>query len=320
MQEADANPRRPNTPKTLRRQQSPAITCGASACHLACYDSPVPAARIHHLNCATMCPPLGRLVSGGGPWLGRGLLIAHVLLVETDRGLVLVDAGYGTADVEPPGRLPPFIRAVTAPRLDPGETALARVRELGFDPRDVRHLVVTHLDPDHAGGISDFPWATVHVHARELEAARRPTRRTRMRYLAAQLDGHERWQTYSGEGEPWMGLSAVRPLDGLDGDLALVPLFGHTHGHSGVAVRGAHGWLLHAGDAYYHRDELDSTQPPLLRLFQRATDHDPATRRRSQAGLRQLAREHAGEVEVFCAHDPVELERLRGLAHAAVPR
>ena len=59
-------------------------------------------------------------------WLGRGLLVAHVLLVETERGLVLVDTGYGTADVEPPGRLPALLRAATAPRLDPAETALAR--------------------------------------------------------------------------------------------------------------------------------------------------------------------------------------------------
>ena len=258
----------------------------------------------------------------GGPasWLGRGLLVSHVLLVETERGLVLVDTGYGTADVEPPGRLPALLRAATAPRLDPGETAVARVRALGFEPRDVRHLVVTHLDPDHAGGITDFPWATVHVHAAERTAALRPTRRTRMRYLAAQLGAHARWSTYDADGEPWLGLRAIRPLDGLDGDLALVPLRGHSPGHVGVAVRGERGWLLHAGDAYYHRDELATGQPPLLRLFQRATDDDPAERRRSRDHLRRLARDHAGEVDVFCAHDPAELDRLAGWAPAGLPR
>ncbi len=29
----------------------------------------------------------------------------------------------------------------------------------------------------------------------------------------------------------------------------LVPLFGHTRGHCGVAVRTEQGWLFHAGDA-----------------------------------------------------------------------
>lgn len=32
-----------------------------------------------------------------------------------------------------------------------------------YDPRDVKHIVLTHLDFDHAGGLDDFPWATVHM-------------------------------------------------------------------------------------------------------------------------------------------------------------
>lgn len=32
---------------------------------------------------------------------------------------------------------------------------------------DVRHIVLTHLDLDHAGGLPDFPHAKVHVHATE---------------------------------------------------------------------------------------------------------------------------------------------------------
>jgi glyoxylase-like metal-dependent hydrolase (beta-lactamase superfamily II) len=36
-----------------------------------------------------------------------------------------------------------------------------QVQRLGFDPRDVRHIVLTHLDFDHAGGLDDFPHATV---------------------------------------------------------------------------------------------------------------------------------------------------------------
>ncbi|MEM6533336.1 MAG: MBL fold metallo-hydrolase [Myxococcota bacterium] len=40
-------------------------------------------------------------------------------------------------------------------------TALAQVRERGFNPSDVKGLVLTHLDFDHAGGIADFPGACV---------------------------------------------------------------------------------------------------------------------------------------------------------------
>jgi glyoxylase-like metal-dependent hydrolase (beta-lactamase superfamily II) len=256
-----------------------------------------------------MCPRL----------LGEHTMVCHCLLIETERaGLVLVDTGLGTADIA--GRLSPIFRALTRPRLDPAETAIARVRALGFDPRDVRHLVVTHLDLDHAGGIGDFPWATLHVHA--LERAAATARRTlfeRHRYVPAQFAGHSHWSEVSEQGDDWYGLRAVRPLGELGDDVALVPLFGHTRGHSGVAVRTAGGWLLHAGDAYFHRSEVTRTPaaPAGLRAFQRLVEIDGRARRANRARVRELALGHPDTVQVFCAHDPIELQRL---ARASKPR
>ena len=60
-------------------------------------------------------------------------------------------------------------------RFDPRLTAMRQIERLGFSPREVRHIVMTHLDFDHTGGIEDFPWAAVHVSARELDAASRAT-------------------------------------------------------------------------------------------------------------------------------------------------
>lgn len=45
------------------------------------------------------------------------------------------------------------------------------VNRLGFCARDVRHILLTHLDFDHAGGVEDFPEATVHVMQAEIDAA-----------------------------------------------------------------------------------------------------------------------------------------------------
>jgi len=46
----------------------------------------------------------------------------HVLLVEADRGLVLVDTGYGLYDIENPRRLGPA-RHLFRPTLSMTETA-----------------------------------------------------------------------------------------------------------------------------------------------------------------------------------------------------
>ena len=55
--------------------------------------------RIHHLNCGCMCPVGGALFDGFSRGI-RGTLICHCLLVESDQGLVLVDTGFGTRDIE----------------------------------------------------------------------------------------------------------------------------------------------------------------------------------------------------------------------------
>ena len=58
--------------------------------------------------------------------------------------------------------------------------------------------------------------------------------------------------SHPADGEPWNGLPAARPLDGLGDAIALVPVIGHTRGHAAVAVDTGAGRLLHAGDAYFH--------------------------------------------------------------------
>jgi glyoxylase-like metal-dependent hydrolase (beta-lactamase superfamily II) len=85
-----------------------------------------------------------------------------------------------------------------------------------------------------------------------------------------------------------------------------VPLVGHTLGHAGVAVRDGDRWLLHAGDAYFHHQELTGKKAPgVLEVFQEMRAMDRKERLANRARLAEL---HAqGTVQIFCAHDPDEL-------------
>jgi glyoxylase-like metal-dependent hydrolase (beta-lactamase superfamily II) len=263
---------------------------------------------IHHLNCATMCPciapPLGLVDRDPGH------LVARCLLIEDASGLVLIDTAFGTKDIATPSRLGPA-RFLIAPRLDPSETAISQIRALGHDPRDVRHILVTHLDLDHAGGLGDFPDAQVHVHAAELEIMRRRPRSVRLRYRPAHWEHGPRWADHAEAGEPWFGFERVKLIEGLDTEIAMIPLFGHTAGHSGYAIRAGDRWLLHAGDAYLRQGEIASPRQASRALDgYHVINSDNARRRRENADrLASLARDEADRVTVFCSHDPGEFAR-----------
>lgn len=250
---------------------------------------------IHHLNCATFHPML----------VGR--MVAHCLLVERPEGLLLVDTGFGSADIADSKRLGRAFKTVMRPLLDVTETAAAQVAALGYDVADVHDIVVTHLDLDHVGGVGDFPHARVHVYATELEAARNPRGMEHGRYLPVQWQSAVLVEHLVG-GDNWLGFESVSVLG--DDDVLLVPLLGHSRGHAAVAVREDDGrWLLHAGDAYFHTGDL--TTPPscprTLRITQNVLGHDNPVRLENQDRLRHLRAEHGDDVRIFSSHDPTEL-------------
>jgi glyoxylase-like metal-dependent hydrolase (beta-lactamase superfamily II) len=268
--------------------------------------------RVHHLNCGTHCPLGGAFFDGASAGLFADIC-THCLLIEADAGLVLVDTGYGLQDVwRPHARLPWLWPAVLNVRLRESDTALRQIEALGFAARDVRHIVLTHLDFDHAGGLEDFPEARVHVLERERQAAeaRRKSFVANQRYRPRMWDGMRDWRAYSTDGEAWLGFEAVRALDGLPPEILMIPLRGHTPGHAGVAVQTRDGWLLHAGDAYLHGAQMDATRPhgpPGLMAYQHIMDSDRAARRINQHRLRQLKADRQ-DVRVFCSHDSAELK------------
>src|SRR5205085_7340098 len=89
-----------------------------------------------------------------------------------------------------------FLR-LSRPALRPEEPARRQVCALGYDPADVRHIVLTHLDLAHAGGIRDFPHASVHVLADEHQAAMHPRgSNEKGRYRQAQWAHGPRWKLY----------------------------------------------------------------------------------------------------------------------------
>ncbi|MBN1437900.1 MAG: MBL fold metallo-hydrolase [Anaerolineales bacterium] len=265
--------------------------------------------KIHHLNCGTMHPfGLPRKDGTGGFFL-RGDGVLHCLLVETSEGLALVDAGWGLRDCGDPTPAVRQFMALCSCARDPEETAVRQIKKLGAKPSDVKHIFLTHMHLDHAGALPDFPQAAIHLAGAELEACLRPrTYMERYAYRPEHWAHSPRWQAHETCGARWFDFDCAPPIRIGGADFVLIPFPGHTRGHCAVAVRGEGGWLLHCGDLYGYQPQVSPAQPyryPNGALMERIVTAGFAMPRRHWKKIRQLLREHGGDVRAFCSHDAV---------------
>lgn len=251
--------------------------------------------KIHHLNCGSLNPKYPPMHS-----------IVYCLLVETSEGLVLVDTGFGRQDYSKPSRMMSgFLWLMGVPR-DMEETAYNQVMSFGYDPRDVEHIILTHLHLDHAGGLRDFPCAKIHVFKGEFESAMSPRGLVERGCDAAHWAHEPDWVLHDQVDEEWFGFPGMRVLEGSSPSIFLIPLPGHTRGHCGVAIESEAYWLFNCGDAAspFHR-EVDPHGHP---ANQQPLNVIPGWLSRRLIGthvpkLRKMIAEHGDEINLISSHD-----------------
>ena len=183
---------------------------------------------------------------GGRHALRRGPVSAFVLEHPT-AGLVLVDTGYGRRTVEGahdyPGSMAVWLLGLTP---GPDGPVADRLADIGYAPDDVRHVFITHLHHDHAGGIEDFREAEVWVDAREWAVG---TDHSRLRGYSPAPYAERTAREVRFEGTATYG-----PFEGHvdafeDGSVILLPAPGHTPGSMMVLFNLPDGSWLYTGDA-----------------------------------------------------------------------
>jgi glyoxylase-like metal-dependent hydrolase (beta-lactamase superfamily II) len=250
--------------------------------------------RIHHLNCLKIVTPR------------HPNIIGHCLLLEHKGSLTLIDTGFGLLDNQKPiERLGQQLIDMVGFHSNENLTAIMQIKKLLLNPNDVSNCIITHLDPDHIGGLADFPKATVHVSLEEYENFKSGNQR----YLPIQLDHNPTIKTYSKSTDSWFGFEARKVIiNGLD-EIFFIQLFGHTLGHCGVAIKQNSNWLFYVGDAYYFRAELTDSNHPVNELPKIRADNNEL-RIETLDKIRKLVNENP-EIEVFGFHDIEEFKHFK---------
>ena len=245
--------------------------------------------KVHHLNCVEIQSPVGSKAIG------------HCLLLETTEKLILIDTGIGLLDTQKPSeRIGNQLIDTVGYCFHENHTALRQIEKLRLNPEEVTDCVISHLDNDHIGGLADFPKATVHIGIEEFDNFNSGN----PRYLKTPLSHQPKIKTYEPTNNNWFGFEARRVEIDIEIEIFLIPLFGHTLGHCGVAIKANNKWLFYVADAYYLKAELTDDNHPVSELAELRADNNEL-RIETLNKIRKFVNQNPS-IEIFGYHDPEE--------------
>lgn len=209
--------------------------------------------KLHAFHCGSEVTDMA-FFSPFHPDVGTKVAIPYLaFLIEHDQGLVLFDCGpHPDLHLDPATRLGGTAETYEI-QVGPDDDLASQMRSGGWDPLAVRHVVLSHLHYDHAGGMTSFPQATFHIQAPEREFAATPPVYQAGDYVAADFALDVNWQEVQGSHD----------LFG-DGRLELTATPGHTPGHQSLIVRLESQTIVLVGDAAPHARTLTEQALPAV--------------------------------------------------------
>ena len=222
-------------------------------------------------------------------------------LVAHPRGRLLFDTGiHRDASVDPVGRLGERRARRFGIRSGPADEVVSQLAVVGLSPGDVTFVANSHLHFDHCGGNEFFPSSTFLVQRAEMDAARRVLGGEAMRYTPSAIDFDHPLDYQLVDGE--------HDLFG-DGQVVLLPTYGHTPGHQSLLVRlKEKGPVVLVGDAVHFHENYQSDGVP-------GFNYDRAETIASIERIKQI--EKNLKATVIIQHDPRDIDKLPAFPAAA---
>ena len=181
----------------------------------------------------------------------------------------------------------------------PVVSARAQLDKAGIPP--LKRVILSHSHWDHAGGVQDFPEASVGVAAAELARVRTPSTGPGGTWESQVGAASIQWEPLVFQPAPFKGCSESLDVFG-DGTVVLVPMPGHTKGSVGlfVTVDSGRQYFL-VGDVVWTVAALQQGAPKFWVAGKLVDDNAPQT----QASLEklQMLAQSEPDLVVIPAHD-----------------
>ncbi len=213
-----------------------------------------------------------------------------IFAIDTDDGWVVYDTGCDPEVAVDPERVWGGLAKAFRIEMGPEDHQVARLATIGIAPPDIRHVIVSHLHMDHAGGIRLFPESKIWLQKAELRWAMYPDRIGAGGFIRTDYD------------HPSIDYELVEGDAQIVEGVHVVLTDGHTPGHQSLVVDLPAGRYVLTGDCAYEHRQVERCVPPPV-----ASDEVAAAR--SLARIRAFkTRDNA---RLIVSHDMAAWDSLR---------
>lgn len=258
---------------------------------------------VRYYDCGRCFNQLALIYRGHKPE-NRAFPSGVFLIDHSEYGLILFDTGYSES-IFSTGVKGWLYRRLNPTKVSRQDEIATQLRADGIDLAEVKTVVLSHLHPDHIGGIKFFPEAEFVLTHEAFALYKKPAFKDLVfkqmipRWFAEQclvLADYELKETE---------LAGLTGFDFFgDGSLLLTPLPGHSRGHLGALVNGS---LLLAGDACWGTDLMCCSSD--MRAVGQLIQHDYSAYLDSITQLRQASERG---IRLCFAHDHYSTQELLG--------
>lgn len=228
---------------------------------------------------------------------------AGVFMIRHDKyGLILFDTGY-SAEICKTGMKGRVYNLVNPTTVKKSDEIAAQLRKDGVSCDDIKMIILSHLHPDHIGGLKSFPKATIVVSERLMRKYKKAGLRDLVMRKFLPEDFEQRAEMIC---EKQMKTNVYGVISGYDyfgdGSLILVELDGHADGQLGALIN--HKTLL-AADACWGNDLLKKSEQMKFPASMIQNNMD-----KYRKSLKVLSKLKTEGVELMFSHDTYKRREL----------